>query len=190
MEIFKSFLKRLLIVAIPLLGLYYFSELAFESNRQKEHPTDVGLGIAIFLFFILFLLFLGFFIDTIIRIVKKDHKTILINVIFLLPFLILILYFGTLFSGGPLYELVKDFSEQEFIYLVLIYLVLISIGFLIIYKYSLKIILIYLTVLSCITGRAFAFKLVILILCKRHYQKLSVVFDFSISDTFSLGLAS
>ena len=38
--------------------------------------------------------------------------------------------------------------------------------------------------------RAFAFKLVILILCKRHYQKLSVVFDFSISDTFSLGLAS
>ena len=41
-----------------------------------------------------------------------------------------------------------------------------------------------------IDGRAFAFKLVILILCKRHYQKLSVVFDFSISDTFSLGLAS
>ena len=39
-------------------------------------------------------------------------------------------------------------------------------------------------------SRAFAFKLVILILCKRHYQKLSVVFDFSISDTFSLGLAS
>jgi PAS domain-containing protein len=38
--------------------------------------------------------------------------------------------------------------------------------------------------------RAFAFKLVILIVCKRHYQKLSVVFDFSISDTFFLGLAS
>ena len=180
MEIFKSFLKRLLIVAIPLLGLYYFSELAFEANRQKEHPTDVGLGIAIFLFFILFFLFLGFIIDTIIRIVKKDHKTILINVIFLLPFLILILYLGTLFSGGPLYELVKDFSEQEFIYLVLIYLALISLGFLIIYKYSLKIILIYLTVLSCITGIYFYNKNSI-----RGYYGINreIYFDGKINDT-------
>ena len=112
----KCFLKRLSIVSVPLLGLYYYSEIAFEANRQKEHPTDVGLGIAIFLFFILFFLFLGFIMDTILRIIKKEHKTVLINVIFLLPFLFLILYIATLFGGGPLYETVKNLSNQEFIY--------------------------------------------------------------------------
>jgi hypothetical protein len=180
MEIFKSFLKRFLIVAIPLLGLYYFSELAFEANRQKEHPTDVGLGIAIFLFFILFILFLGFVIDTIIRIVKKEHKTILINVIFLLPFLILILYIGTLFSGGPFYELVKNFNGQEFIYIVIIYLVLISLGFLIIYKCPFKKIIIYLIILSCISGAYFYNKNSI----KAYYGiNRDIYFNGKINDT-------
>ena len=151
----KCFLKRLSIVSVPLLGLYYYSEIAFEAHRQKEHPTDVGLGIAIFLFFILFFLFLGFIMDTILRIIKKEHKTVLINVIFLLPFLFLILYIATLFGGGPLYETVKNLSNQEFIYLVVIYLVLISLGFLIVYKNSFKKILIYLTILSCVAGGYF-----------------------------------
>ncbi|WP_211196184.1 hypothetical protein [Flavobacterium sp. H122] len=155
MNILKSFLKRLFIVIVPFLGLYYYSEIAFEANRQKEHPTDAGLGIAVFLFFILFFLFLGFIIDTILRIVKKEHKTVLINIIFLLPFLFLILYIATLFSGGSLYEIVKNFNNQEFVYLVLIYLVLISLGFLIVYKNPLKKTIIYLTILSCIAGGYF-----------------------------------
>jgi hypothetical protein len=157
-NILKSFLKRLFIVSIPILGLYYYSEIAFKANRQKEHPTDVGLGIAIFLFFILFFLFLGFTIDTIIRFVKKEYKIVLINVIFLLPFIILVLYIGTLFFGGPLYEIVKNLNDQEFIYIGLIYLVLISFGFLIVYKCSLKKTLIYLTILSCIAGGHFFIK--------------------------------
>jgi hypothetical protein len=155
MNIFKSFLKRLFIVCVPLLGLYYYSEIIFEVNRQKEHPTDVGLGIAIFLFIILLFLFLGFVIDTILRIVKKERQIVLINIIFLLPFVFLILYIATLFFGGPLYEIVKNINDQKFVCIIIIYLMLISFGFLIVYKISMKIILIYLSTLSCIAGGYF-----------------------------------
>ena len=180
MEIFKKFLKRLLIVAIPLLGLYYFSELEFEANRQKEHPTDVGLGIAIFLFFILFFLFLGFAIDTIVRIVKKEHKTVLINIIFILPFLFLILFIATLMSGGPFYEIVNNFNDKELVYVILIYLTLISVIFLIVYNYSFRKILIYLSILSCITGGYFYNKYNI-----EHYYGVNkeIYFDGNINDT-------
>ena len=41
-----------------------------------------------------------------------------------------------------------------------------------------------------VKDRAFAFKLAILILCKHHYQRLSVVFYFLISNRFSRGQAS
>jgi hypothetical protein len=158
MKILKSFLKRLCIVSSPILGLYYYSEIAFEANRQKEHPTDVGLGIAIFLLIILFFLFLGLTIDTIIRGLKKEYKIVMINVIFLLPFTILILYIGTLFYGGPLYGLVKNLNDQEFIYLGLLYLGLISFGFFIVYKCSLKKTLIYLALFSCIAAGHFYIK--------------------------------
>lgn len=155
MKIFKFFLKRLLIVTIPLLGLYYYSELAFEANRQKEHPTDVGLGIAVYLFIILFIIFLVFTIDTINRLLKKEYKTLMINMVFLLPIIILIIYTGTLFYGGPLYESVRNLNNQNILYLGLIYLVLISFGFLIIYKCNLKIILVYLTILFISGGGYF-----------------------------------
>ena len=71
MSLLKNFLIRLFVVIVPILGLYYYSEIAFEANRNREHRTDVGLGMAIFLFFILFFLFVGFTIDIIIRFVKK-----------------------------------------------------------------------------------------------------------------------
>lgn len=92
MTIFKLFLKRFLIVAIPLLLLYGYAQLAFETNRKSEHPTDVGLGIALLLGFIFLLFFIGFAIDTIIRIKKKQYRTMLINAVFLLIFLLPILY--------------------------------------------------------------------------------------------------
>lgn len=92
MKLFKAFLIRLLITAIPLLALYAYAEIAFQANREKEHPTDVGLGIAILLAFIAMALFIGFLADLILRLVRKEYKIALINIPFLIPFIIIITY--------------------------------------------------------------------------------------------------
>jgi Ca2+/Na+ antiporter len=100
MKIIKHFLIRLLITAVPLLGLYFYAEMAFEANRMKEHPTDVGLGIAFLLIFILFVLCIGFGIDFIRRLRKKDYKIAMIDIPFLLPFIFIVLYFSCLMTSG------------------------------------------------------------------------------------------
>lgn len=92
MEIFKSFLKRLLITGLPLLGLYFFAQISFESNSRREHPTDAGLGIAILLFIILFLMTVGLLKDLVVRIKRKQYKVAATNIPFLLLFLFPILY--------------------------------------------------------------------------------------------------
>lgn len=92
MDILKNFLIRLLLIALPLIGFYFYSEMAFEANRQKEHPTDVGLGIALLLFFILVLISIGLTVDLIVRIKRKQYKTALTDIPFLMLFSIPILY--------------------------------------------------------------------------------------------------
>ncbi|WP_407481714.1 hypothetical protein [Elizabethkingia meningoseptica] len=100
MKILKHFLIRLLITVIPLAGLYIYAGIAFRENKQKEHPTDVGLGIAFLLIFILSTLFICFIIDFIVRLLKKDYKVALTDIPFLLFFLIPVLYLNCLWSGG------------------------------------------------------------------------------------------
>ncbi|MCS4301544.1 hypothetical protein [Chryseobacterium sp. BIGb0232] len=100
MKIFKLFLKRLLITAIPLVSLYIFAEIAFQNNREREHPTDAGLGIAFLLTFILFVLFIGFLTDFIIRLRKKEYRTALTDLPFLLCFIFPALYLACLWGGG------------------------------------------------------------------------------------------
>ncbi|WP_312393227.1 hypothetical protein [Chryseobacterium sp.] len=100
MKYFKLFFIRLIIVVIPLSALYFYAQMAFESNRKKEHPTDVGLGIAILLFFILLFLSIGFLIDFIKNILKKEYKIALLNIPFLLFFLLPILYIGCQMTGS------------------------------------------------------------------------------------------
>lgn len=180
MNTFKSFLKRLFIVCVPLLALYFYSEIALKANREREHPSDAGLGIAILLFFILFILFIGFIIDTLLRFRKKEYQTLIVNTIFLLPFIFFIIYIATLFSGGPFYKFVKNIREQEFIYLTIIYLVLIILGFLLVYKCSIKKKLAFLTVLSCLTGLYFYNKNEI----KNHYTiNKHIYYDGKINDS-------
>lgn len=100
MKIIKPFLIRLLIVIIPLATLYFYAEIAFEANRKREHPTDVGLGIAFLLMFILLILFIGFLTDFIIRLRKKEHKIAIFDISFLSLFLFHILYFGCLMGSN------------------------------------------------------------------------------------------
>lgn len=99
MKILKQFLIRLTIVTIPLIGLYFYAQLTFEANQQKEHRTDVGLGIAILLVLLLLLLFIGFVIDFIVKLQKKEYKIALTDVPFLLAFIFFIFYFGCLLMG-------------------------------------------------------------------------------------------
>lgn len=99
MKLLKAFLLRLLIVSIPLLALYCYAEIAFEANRKKEHPTDAGLGIVVLLAFILIILFVGFLVDLLVRLSKKEYKIALINVPFLIPFVIFIIYIGCLMAS-------------------------------------------------------------------------------------------
>lgn len=95
----KQLIIRLLIAGVPLGGLYFFAQLSFKANRQKEHPTDVGLGIAFLLIFILLILFIGFTIDFIARLRRKQYEIALIDVPFLIPFVVLLLYLGCLMSS-------------------------------------------------------------------------------------------
>lgn len=99
MKLNKPILTRLLIVAVPLLGLYGFAQMAFRANRLKEHPTDAGLGIAFLLVFILLILFFGFVVDVILRIKRKQRSLALIDAVFLLLFMIPVLYIGCLIAS-------------------------------------------------------------------------------------------
>nr|WP_314491110.1 hypothetical protein [uncultured Chryseobacterium sp.] len=103
MKLIKHVLIRILVVVIPLTALYLFSIWAFEENRHKEHPTDVGLEIAVLLASILFFLFIIFLIDFIIRLVRKEYKIAVTDIPFLLLFLIPCLYISCLFSGEGFY---------------------------------------------------------------------------------------
>ena len=92
MKILQKFLVRILIAGVPLIGLYFYSKIAFEANTKREHPTDVGLGIGFLLFAILVLMSFGFIVDFIIRIKNKQYETSLINIPFLIIFSFPILY--------------------------------------------------------------------------------------------------
>ena len=99
MKLLKAFLIRLSIVAIPLLALYFYAEIAFQANRKKEHPTDVGLGMVILLAFILIILLVGFLTDSVVRLSRKEYKIALINLPFLIPFAIFIIYISCLMAS-------------------------------------------------------------------------------------------
>lgn len=81
MKIIKPILIRLLIVAVPLLALYFDAVI----GRQSEN-SYVGYGSAYLLIIILTALLIGFLIDLIIK--RKQYKIVWIDVCFLLLFLI------------------------------------------------------------------------------------------------------
>lgn len=103
MKITKHILIRILAVAIPLLLLYFYSEMAIETNRKREHRTDVGLGIAIIFVFVLIILMIGFITDFVIRISKKQYSIAVIDVPFLILFLVPVLYISCQFSSEAFY---------------------------------------------------------------------------------------
>ncbi|WP_268849363.1 hypothetical protein [Flavobacterium aestivum] len=86
------FFARFLILSIPLVGLYFFAQMSFKANREREHPVDAGLGIAFLLFFILCAMFIGLTIDSAYRIRKKQFNIALTNLPFFLLFTLPILY--------------------------------------------------------------------------------------------------
>lgn len=99
MYIFKQFLRRLLIVFMPLFCFYLVSLHSIAENSKKIHRGDVGLGLAVLLFFILAVLLIGFCIDFIYRIRKKQYKIALTDVPFLLLFIIPFLYIHCQMGG-------------------------------------------------------------------------------------------
>lgn len=92
MKLLKAFLVRLFCATIPLLAIYAYAEMAFRANRKSEHPTDVGLGIAMLLTLVATALFIGFLVDLVKKLRLKDYKTALIDVAFLIPFVLVITY--------------------------------------------------------------------------------------------------
>jgi len=97
MSLIKHLVLRIAVVAIPLLGWYVYSEIAYKANRMKEHPTDVGLGMAILLTLILVFLFVGFVIDLVVRTRNKQKQIARIDLVFIILFAVSILYFFSLF---------------------------------------------------------------------------------------------
>lgn len=92
MTLLKAFLIRLVIVVLPLLCLYVYSEIAFAANRKKEHPTDAAMGIVLLGGFILIILFVGFMFDLIKRLVRKEYDLALLDIPFLIPAAVFIAY--------------------------------------------------------------------------------------------------
>ncbi|MBL4746292.1 MAG: hypothetical protein JKY08_07975 [Flavobacteriaceae bacterium] len=92
MDVIKKILLRIVIVVFPLTILYVGFQMASEANSRKEHPTDVGLGYAIMLFFVFLILVIGFIIDLIKSIKNRHYKTAIIDIHFLLLFSIPIIY--------------------------------------------------------------------------------------------------
>jgi len=92
MKTLKPFLIRFLTVAVPLLGIYIFAQIAANANRGREHPTDVGLGIAFLSVFTFLVLFVGFTVDLVIRVRRKQHSQVWMDSFFLFLFTIPIAY--------------------------------------------------------------------------------------------------
>jgi len=99
MKIIKPIFIRFLIVAVPLLILYFYAQMAFKANRQRAHPTDAGLGIAFLLVFILVALFIGFVADFVKSLGRKQYRNAWIDFCFLLLFTIPVLYIGCLMAS-------------------------------------------------------------------------------------------
>ena len=99
MKIRKAFLLRLLLYIIPIIGLYIFSQMAIADSRQQEHRTDVGLGIVLVSAFVLAFMSICIVADGIARIVKKEYKVALIDLLFLLPSVIFVIYIGCLMAS-------------------------------------------------------------------------------------------
>ena len=99
MKLLKAFTVRLLIVVIPLIAYYFYTEIAFKANRESEHPVDAGLGMVILLAFILIIMCIGFIVDLLVRLSRKEYKIALINLPFLIPFVIFIIYIACLMSS-------------------------------------------------------------------------------------------
>lgn len=95
----KHIAIQLLIILLPLGGLYLFAQHTFEENSKRQHRTDAGLGIAILLFFILAILFIYFVANTIVKYRKKEYKLLAINCVFLLIFALSILNIHCLIGG-------------------------------------------------------------------------------------------
>lgn len=99
MKPWKAFLLRLLLYVIPIIGLYIFSQMTIEDNRQQEHRTDVGLGIVVFSALVLAFMSICIVADMIARIVKKEYKIAWIDLLFLLPSIIFVIYIGCLMAS-------------------------------------------------------------------------------------------
>ncbi|WP_300673340.1 hypothetical protein [Soonwooa sp.] len=80
----KSFLKRLLLIVIPLVALYFYAQMAFKHNMEREHPTDVGLGIAFLATGLLLVLLLIFLFDIFKKLKVKNYNIVKIDAFFLL----------------------------------------------------------------------------------------------------------
>lgn len=99
MSLKKHLLKRLLFTLIPLLSLYLFAQISFETSKNDLHRGDSGLGIVFLLIFILLVLFFGFIIDSIIKIRRKEYKIFQLNILFLLPIILFLSYFLCLMTS-------------------------------------------------------------------------------------------
>lgn len=99
MKPWKAFLLRLLLYVIPIVGLYIFSQMAIADSRQQEHRTDVGLGIVVVSAFVLAFMSICIVADMLARIVKKEYKIALIDLLFLLPAITFVIYIGCLMAS-------------------------------------------------------------------------------------------
>lgn len=81
---------RLLAFIAPLFFVYLYARSAFEYARTQEHHGDTGLGIAILLGFMTFVMLGAFLIDLIIQIRKRRPSAYLtdgfILLMLLMPF--------------------------------------------------------------------------------------------------------
>ena len=67
-----KFVLRLALPVAAMLVFYGFASLSISANAGREHRGDTGLGIAIVLGFLCFVLLVGYLVDLVIQLVKRQ----------------------------------------------------------------------------------------------------------------------
>jgi hypothetical protein len=95
-----SVLVRFAAFIAPLFLLYLYAQYAFDHAREQERHGDTGLGIAILLGLICFVLFTCFFVDFVIQVRKKRILNFLADVFILVILLMPFGWFACNWFGG------------------------------------------------------------------------------------------
>ena len=78
-----KFVLRLALPVAAMLVFYGFASLSISANAGREHRGDTGLGVAIVLGFLCFALLVGYLVDLVIQLFKRQPALVVADLLVL-----------------------------------------------------------------------------------------------------------